>query len=233
MLDFLVIGAQKAGTTWLFRQLAAHPCIAFPAGKEVHYWNKCHSRGIDWYRELFNADGGKLHGEITPAYACLPPETIAECHGAFPGLRLVYTLRNPIDRAWSAAKMALTKAQMQMSEASDQWFADHFLSRGSVQRGDYEVCLKNWLRFYHEDQLLVLRFEELAGNPASYLDKCWKHLGVEPMVLSDESTLREPEFAGLPDPIRPSLLPLLHEIYDEKIRSLQGFLGWDLRKWLE
>jgi hypothetical protein len=233
MLNFLGIGAQKAGTTWLHRSLAEHPRISFPSGKEVHFWDIHRSKGIDWYRGLFSKEDEKLQGEITPAYACLLPGTIEECHGTFPGLRLFYTLRNPIERAWSAANMALARAEMQIEEASDQWFADHLLSRGSIMRGDYEVCLKNWLRFYRQDQLLVLRFEELAGNPASYLDKCWKHLKVEPMSLSEESTLREPEFAGLPDPIRPSLLPILHEIYDEKIRSLQGFLGWDLRKWLE
>ena len=81
MLDFLGIGAQKAGTSWLFRWLGAHPRISFPAGKEVHFWDKKRDRGIDWYRGLFDADDGKLHGEITPAYACLSPESIAECHG--------------------------------------------------------------------------------------------------------------------------------------------------------
>jgi hypothetical protein len=233
MLDFLGIGAQKAGSTWLFRQLSAHPRLSFPAGKEVHFWDKRRAKGIDWYRNLFSAEDGKLHGEITPAYACLPLETIAECHGAFPGLRLVYTLRNPIDRAWSAAKMVLQRKHPGMVDAPDDWFIEEILSEDSLARGDYETCLKNWLRLYGEDQLLVLRFEELVESPASVLAKCWVQLGVEAPRSIEEHMLRRKVREGCPEPIRPTLLPLLHEIYDEKIRSLQGFLGWDLRRWLE
>jgi hypothetical protein len=233
MLDFLGIGAQKAGTSWLFRWLGAHPRISFPAGKEVHFWDKKRDRGIDWYRDLFSADDGKLHGEITPAYACLPPESIAECHGAFPGLRLFYVLRNPIDRAWSAAKMELQRKHPEIIEFPDGWFIEEFRSSGSLARGDYETCLKNWLRFYRPDQLLVLRFEDLVENPASLLAKCFSHLGLEPLEFPCESLLRAKEFEGFPEPLRPSLLPVLHEIYDEKIRSLERFLGLDLSGWME
>jgi hypothetical protein len=233
MLDLLGIGAQKAGTSWLFRWLGAHPRISFPAGKEVHFWDKKRDRGIDWYRGLFSADDGKLHGEITPAYSCLSSESIAECHGTFPGLRLVYLLRNPIDRAWSAAKMELQRKHPEMIVFPDGWFIEEFRSGDSLARGDYETCLKNWLRFYRQDQLLVLRFEELVENPASLLAKCCLHLGVEPLDSPYESLLRAKEFVGLPEPLRPSLLAVLHEIYDEKIRSLQGFLGWDFGEWLD
>jgi hypothetical protein len=233
MLDFLGIGAQKAGTTWLFRQLSAHPRLSFPAGKEVHFWDKRRAKGIDWYRNLFSAEDGKLHGEITPAYACLPLETIAECHGAFPGLRLVYTLRNPIDRAWSAAKMNWQKRHPGVIDVPDEWFIREIRSKDSLARGDYETCLKNWLRFYKEDRLLVLRFEELIDNPASLLSKCWIHLKLESSQSFEEDLLRGKVREGVPEPIRQSLLPMLHEIYDGKIRSLQRFLGQDLSLWLD
>ena len=146
MLQFLGIGAQKAGTTWLFSMLSRHPDLSFPAGKEIHFWDQQHDRGIDWYRNLFASDTQRLEGEITPAYAILAPELIRDCHAHFPHVRLIYLIRNPIERAWSSALMALTRAEMTLPEASDQWFIDHFNSAGSRARGDYAGCIAAWTR---------------------------------------------------------------------------------------
>ena len=124
--SFLVLGAQKAGTTWLYHMLAHHPQIFMPDCKEVHFWDKQYAKGYAWYEALFKEEGSepagelslvarsasgsssrqggregsalKRRGEITPAYAILPPETIAEIHARYPNLRLIYLVRNPIDR---------------------------------------------------------------------------------------------------------------------------------------
>lgn len=102
MLNFLGIGAQKCGTTWLFELLSLHPQVRFPAGKEVHFWDGQRERGVDWYEGLFEGQPPSVAvGEITPAYAILAPPIIAEVARAFPALRLIYLIRNPIDRAWS------------------------------------------------------------------------------------------------------------------------------------
>lgn len=79
----------------------------------------------------------------------------------------------------------------------------------------------------------MLRFEELVEHPASLLAKCCRHLGVEPLPCADKSSLRGREFAGPQDPMRPALHRVLLELYDEKIRSLQGWLGQDFSSWLE
>ena len=97
MLKFLGIGAQKAGTTWLYERLRWHPGLAFPAGKEIHFWDQFRHYGLDWYRGRF-ADPGRSNGEIMPAYAILAPETIREIHREFPDLWLLHVIRNPIRR---------------------------------------------------------------------------------------------------------------------------------------
>jgi hypothetical protein len=244
MLDFLVIGAQKAGTTWLFDKLLwHHQKISFPGGKEVHFWDLFRARGTDWYVNLFSKPDGRLHGDMTPAYAALSPEVIAECHGLFPNLRLIYTIRDPAERAWSAAKMDAVRAGMKVADVSDEWFISHFRSTGSLARGDYESCIRNWLHFYEEEQLLILRFEEILEAPASYLGKCFNHLGLETIYVpkvsssadpdsSDDEELRKKAREGSPEPLRPSLRPALREIYDVKIRSLSEYLGQDFGDWL-
>jgi hypothetical protein len=61
-----------------------------------------------------------------------------QVHARFPDARLIYLIRNPIERAWSSALMALRGAEFAFDEASDAWFIDHFHSRGSLSRGNDE-----------------------------------------------------------------------------------------------
>jgi hypothetical protein len=233
MLDFLGIGAQKAGTTWLYEMLRLHPDIAFPAGKEIHFWDQRHSRGVGWYKSLFRPSDSRSWktGEITPAYAILPENRIRECREHFPDLKLVYLIRNPIERAWSSAKMALQRAEMEIHEASDQWFIDHFRSQGSMLRGDYENCLRNWYAAYPEDQLLVCSFDELRQDPASLLSRCFQHVGVSEDNYPWPSDLETRVFSTAEHPLPQQLRAELHNIYHDKIVSLANFLGKDLSHW--
>jgi len=126
MLNFLGIGAQKCGTTWLYAMLSKHPDIAFPGGKEIHFWSEDdYQERLAWYQNLFSGDE-QVKGEITPAYAFLDGGRIKEIYRLVPDLRLIYMIRNPVNRAWSNALMALPRVQMKLEEASDQWFIDPF-----------------------------------------------------------------------------------------------------------
>jgi len=234
MLDFLGIGAQKCGTTWLYEQLRKHPEIAFPAGKEVHFWDQRYAKGIDWYSSLFEGSGlaGKQCGEITPAYAILGRDTIKACHVNFPDLKLIYIIRNPIERAWSSAKMALARAEMELEEASDQWFIDHFWSRGSMMRGDYETCLRNWLAHYPRNQMIVCLFDELIADPESLLRRCFRHVGVSEDLNDWSPELRSKVFATADYSLPARLREELATIYRPKINSLSGYLELDLTGWL-
>jgi hypothetical protein len=236
MLDFLGIGAQKAGTSWLYAALLAHPQLRFPAGKEVHYWDQPRVRGVEWYRSLFpEQPSGVKSGEITPAYAFLPSAVIGEIRALNPRLRIVYLLRNPIERAWSSALMALARAEMEVDEASDQWFIDHFRSRGSLARGDYESCLRNWRSVFGVESVLVLRHEMVREDPLALLAAVADHLGVDPAfyVRQRPAVVGKRVNPGPETALRASLLPVLREIYRPKIRGLADYLGWDLSLWLE
>ncbi len=117
----------------MYENLFVHPQAAFSEVKEVHFWDLYRDRGIDWYKSLFPDYADKLNGDITPAYAILPPDTIKEVHDNFPQLRLFYIMRDPIDRAWSAAMMEVRKSKMQLDQVPDQWLIDHFNFRGIAE----------------------------------------------------------------------------------------------------
>ena len=231
MLNFLGIGAQKAGTTWLYEMLNHHTDISFPAGKEVHFWNR-QQQEVDWYKSLFI--NTKVAGDITPAYSFLTIKVIKQIYFHYPEIKLIYIIRNPIHRAWSSALMALSRAEMTIEEASDQWFIDHFNSQGSLQRGDYETCIKNWLHVFPNQQLLILHFEEITTNPQQLLIRCCQHLNIDPTIyLSIENNIfQEKVFAGNGQTLRPSLYPFLFQIYESKIIKLEKYLQQDFSDWL-
>jgi hypothetical protein len=233
MLDFLGIGAQKAGTTWLYTHLSQHEKIDFPAGKEVHFWDLRYNRGIEWYSSLFAENGDKKNGEITPAYGHIAVERIREIRELNPLLRIIYIIRNPMERAWSAALMALERAEMTYEEASDQWFIDHFRSVGSLSRGDYEACLRRWRSVFLDSQLLVQRYEYISRAPRSVLKRCAEHIGVDPSYYDEveEDILRTPVFGGTREKIRPALFSTLWGIYQARIERLERYLGEDLTTW--
>lgn len=235
MLDFLGIGAQKAGTTWLYEMLSAHPQVHFPLGKEVHHWSRPGAKAEESYFAAWV--GAPRHvrcGEITPSYSLLPVETIRAIRSFNPDMRVIFVMRNPIERAWSSALMALDRAGMLFEEASDAWFEDHFRSSGSIGRGDYESTLRRWRAVFPEEQILLLRFEEVGVFPSGLLDACARHLEVDvaPFRALPKDVVCRQVFRGPGKAMRPSLRAVLDALYRDRISALADYLGADLGAWL-
>lgn len=218
MLDFLGIGAQKSGTSWLYHHLAQHPQIRFPGGKEIHYWDKQYPFGIEQYHSLFTPHTSHVkQGEITPAYAILPEKSVSAIYDYAPDVRIFFITRNPIDRAWSSALMALERAEMTPEEASDQWFIDHFHSQGSRLRGDYHRTLSIWGNIFPKEQFLWLSFEQITSNPSQLLQSLCRHIGVDEHFfnINPDRINADKIFANPPYPLRPRLREVLKNIYPE------------------
>jgi len=231
MWQFLGIGAQKAGTTWLYQNLRRHPGLAFPGGKEMHFWDREHgANDIDRYLATFHAPE-ICEGEITPAYAILPRHVVAEVARRAPELRIFYALRNPVERAWSSALMALERAEMHWGEASDAWFMDHFRSQGSLARGDYAQCLQCWLQHFPREQMLVLFYEEILSAPLEVLARVCAHIGVEPPTQQMAQQCRQRVFAGSGHPLPAHLREALQTLYEPRIQELEALLGIEIPAW--
>jgi hypothetical protein len=141
--DFIGIGAQKAGTTWLYSALSAHPQIWTTPKKEIHYfdrspdwrdpkiekfkkarggrsrletwhWYRKYSRlprNDRWYASLFRPGRNQIAGEITPDYYVMDKAKVSRVHDTLPDTKLLFFMRNPIERAWSHAFMDLRRRQ--------------------------------------------------------------------------------------------------------------------------
>ena len=103
---FLIIGAPRAGTSWLSKNLSLHPDIYIPHVKEVHYFDRYYDKGQTFYEEFFDKScGEKAIGEATPAYLFKEniPELIKKDLG---DVKLIVSLRNPVDRLYSRYLMS-------------------------------------------------------------------------------------------------------------------------------
>lgn len=212
-LDFMGIGAQRAGTTWIFHQLNAHPDVHIPPEKELHFWNHT-PRNTHSYLQRLHAPG-RCSGEITPAYAMLETPVLRAIHSLAPALRVFYVARDPRARAWSAAVRAVARAEMDLDEASDAWFLDHIHSRGSRDRGRIVRTLDRFSSVFTPSQFLVLRYPELCANPASFLNRIWDHLGVSRRAPTGRFEPRSP-------PIPVVIRDELHRIYEHEMEAVNA-----------
>ncbi len=194
--DFVVIGAQKAGTTSLHGALGQHPRVMLPAAKEVHYFTLHSEQPLSWYAAQFaDADAEQLCGEATPYYLFHPavPARLARC---LPDARLIVLLRDPVARTLSHYFHAVRRGNecLPLSEALDaeptrlDGAETALLSPGGVHlahqrlsyvaRSRYEQQLPRFEAWRQQERLLVLRSEDLFIKPQPTLAQVLGFLGL-------------------------------------------------------
>lgn len=184
--DFLVIGAEKAGTTWLYEILRQHPDVFMPDAKELHFFNKYDSNlierdnfsrlGLEWYEAFFaHAQPSKIIGEATPMYLC-DTDACQRIRATVPDVRLLISLRNPIDRAFSHYQMARSKGHvtvpLETLERSNYAFV--------LERGLYAEQIDRWLDHFPKKQIHIVIFEDMMAHPYEALAGIARHIGIEP-----------------------------------------------------
>ncbi len=199
--NFMGIGAQKAGTSWLHKMLSMHPSISMAApDKETHFFDWHRSKGLDYYSSLFppTANPTTLKGEVTPDYVVLPPATISSIRKLYPGLKLIFLARDIIDRSWSAVKMELRNevhgvsagvfadksvyTTMDMADPSkykNSYFLERMKSETHWSRSDYASGLRNWLKYFPASQILILDFDRISRDPRELLKDACEFLSID------------------------------------------------------
>lgn len=190
--DFLIIGAQKCGTTNFWWILNQHPDICMSKNKELHYFLR-HTNypDHDWYRSNF-VDDGRVTGESTPSY-CFWPGAIEKIHTFNPETKLIMLLRNPVHRAISQYWMEFGAGHEELSIGNALWPMDtrqasEFYStwhrtlyhHSYLARGIYHIQIDRVLEFFPEEQLHIQVLEDFMVAPTSVMWEVAKFLGVNP-----------------------------------------------------
>lgn len=232
--DFLGIGAQKSGTTWLAAQLATRPDVHLPAAKELHFFDREHASGFDWYHDQL--EGGTetvSRGEITPAYAILPDSDVAQIRAMFPECRIFFTVRNPIERAWSAARMEIARAALphgiSLDDVAEHVFVDFLLQAEVDAKSRYCETIERWSRHFGDEQFLLLFFDDILERPDQVMTTLAHHLELPPFAHDHLDRVVNPgEALAIPA----AVADLLHRLYDDEVRRLEELSGRRLDHWI-
>jgi hypothetical protein len=271
--DFLCIGAQKAGTGWLWKNLSAHPDVWMPQVKEIHYFdqkallgrqrltaNLFHSQNEHvrwrrqfswrvrsyrrerslaalrwdlryffrrpddaWYASLFRPAGERVKGEVTPSYCILSAEEVRKVYELMPEARILFFMRQPIERAWSGA-MDFKRA----TGSRDEGVLRNLGAAASRLRTDYLRALDVWSSHYPEEQIFVGFLEDIHFRPEEMLARIYSFLGVgpaPPAPFAGERVNRGPS-STIPGPVVAQLAELYGGLIGELERAFGGYAAW-------
>jgi hypothetical protein len=229
---FLGIGAQKAGSTWLYENLRCHPDVFLPDTKDLKYFSRNFHESLRGYSRNFAASNGRVVGDICTSYSILPQERIRFIRRVMPDARILVVLRNPIERAWSFANMQLVRdSGRRLQDVSDSEFISHFRKEGSRGHGDYRSLLERWFYEFPEDQVWIGFFDEIAEQPRVFLTNVFDFLGVRTEVNWESFPYQSVVNAGPKAPIPDRLRDLLEEMYGPTLDWLRKRFGDQVQRW--
>jgi hypothetical protein len=242
---FLIIGAQKSATRWLRLNLGLHPAV-FAASREIEFFNnrdRYQEQGTAWYREQFDGwNGEAIVGEATPGYMFWRhhPDVVAgRIDETLAGVRLIATLRNPIDRAQSALVHHIEYKTL----PPDAVLLEHVRATppekdklGIIVGGLYAASLEPYKERFG-DRLLVVLHDDVDDDPRGVYDDALRHVGATPdFVPPDFERVRfsHQQHASSEPGRRPLTLEERRELwtyYADDVARLEQLIGRDLSMW--
>lgn len=230
-VDFIGIGAQKAGTTWLYENLSKIQEFDMPPIKELHYFDRSELyisisklkitsfwqritkfwyakkairtiirtfiKGLKtgnfktfhffrklylstyndkWYKSLFSKYTGYT-GEITPAYMFLEEKDIQIIYKINPQIKIVFLLRNPIERAWSHYRFHnRNDSSFCVDEVDPAKIIEFMESKEQVLRSDYLGSIRNYHKYFNKDQILIGFYDAISDNPKELMKNILDHI---------------------------------------------------------
>jgi hypothetical protein len=218
---FAVVGAKRGGTTSLYNYLLEHPAVAplFPGRqhiKGIHYFDSEFVRGPRWYRSHFPITisgrqaarpwtAAAIAGEASPYYL-FHPLAAQRLATAFPDLRIIVLLRDPVERAYSHYKERVRhdaepltfEAALAAEPARIQGEAERIVrepgyrssaheDHSYLAQGRYLDMLPRWFALFPRDQFHLVASEDFYADPDRVVNGAWSFLGLEPARLQSRT----------------------------------------------
>jgi hypothetical protein len=179
--SFVVAGTQKAATTWLYECLNEHPAVHVSSIKELHYFcdpSSCpksrQAKGLEWYRDQFEGPPQyTTWGELSIDYMFYP-EIAQKLYDINPEMKILFILRDPVERAYSAYWMH-RRNHLDYPPFSD--FVDR--EYDLVARGFYHDQIQKYREVFPDNQILMLIYEDIAKDPHAFTSRVFNFLGVD------------------------------------------------------
>ncbi|WP_277454071.1 sulfotransferase [Janibacter sp. DB-40] len=239
--NFLIVGSQKSGTSWLHRSLGRSKHIFASQVKELNFFNQADfdaPEKLAAFREHFpqrELPGVQYYLESTPHYFRARPTTARNIRSLLGSPEMVAVFRDPVDRYESAYIHHMMRGRFPYTPVIDELTDEYSV----LSLGRYAEALESWWGIH--PQLKPMLYDDLVGDPLGFVTEVMDHLGLTCDITMDELTFRAndktrkksqlgPEWEEMPT-LDPGLRRRLHEEYAEDTRRLEEVLGRDLSAW--
>lgn len=240
-LDFLVVGAEKAGTTAMFSYLKRVPGVHIPLPKELNFFDRAAwGDGTDFsrlHRWFLLAPKGAILGEATPTYL-MNPECFPRIKAYNPGMRIIAILRSPIRRAFSAWNFRrvrlrdkrdfMTAVRVEIESGGDLSVARENKYR-YMSAGLYASQIRALRETFDEDQLLLIKFEEFNRHQEEWVRRAARHVGATDDFPFERT--RRPNAWGYKHRLEKDQFEELLPYYEADIAEVEQLTGWDCGDW--
>jgi len=236
-VDFVVAGVQKAGTTALHYFLAKHPHIALPRDQALHFFDKEeHFQSAPDYRILHgNFSPGwrwQIAGEVTADYVYYTPalERIARYN---PEMKLIISLRNPVDRAFSHWNMRRAKGReplefLEAIQRDQAHIGSGLRGNAHLERGFYATQLERVFDLFPREQVLLIKYEDFRRDYGRTVNRLFDFLGVRRLTSLKN---KEQNAGPYQRKITAEERSYVSDLFEEEISRLEAMLGWDCSDW--
>jgi hypothetical protein len=209
-VNFFVIGAAKCGTTSLYRTLSLHPKVFAPSIKEPRFFSETEvifDDKINWYNDIYkNARFDQLCGDFSPSYSVGSSKNVAAARIAtiYPNAKIIYMIRNPIACAISNWRMAAELAGNSLpfgTALTGDW------NGVLLQRAMFYKQLGFYLRYFPQENILVVPLELVKNNSLVWLQRIQLHIGIQPDEILELQFNKVNASSRKPDRPEPPIIP--------------------------
>ena len=276
-INFIGIGAQKSGTSWIYHRLLELNEFSLPYIKELHYfdrdpkypspnklsksqlksrifgftflnnalqeilsalyrknWHKfiwmCNwhlsTYNDTWYLSLFKKLSG-IRGEITPAYSILKEEDVKNMYALAPNAKIIFIIRNPIERAWSQFRFHLKNKNQENNEISEEEIIKFMDQKNQTLRSNYLKTLETYSKIFPKKNICVAFYDAIIEKPEELLCQIVNQLGGNTSKIQSEcdiySKTNTSKKRKLPNSVKKHLIKKYRPLIDQLSKIFSGY----------
>ena len=244
--DYMIIGAQKSGTTAVFDYINQHPKSVNKVD-EIHFFDDNYNKGIEWYWKQFaqKPDPFYVVGDKSPYYMFHPlvPRRI---YKEYPNMKFIVVLRNPVDRAysqyWMNRRLGVEKRSFEeaieeepslLAGEEDKFYkSPNYKSQtyrrcSYLTRGYYAEQLIRWFTYFPEEQFLIITNDELIDDPQKTMNKVFSFLGMYHYNIKNANDQKFSKYPPMKEKTRKFLKHHFKSYNEDLEKMLNRKFPWD------